>query len=216
MSINLGYALGALMTIFSLDRYAGEIQALIAGEKPTPADKPQRVRDVVLSTLLDEMGGKKFEEFVRHLLEVVGFSSETTQYIKDKGIDVNGILDAEGLADITLRVQARRIRSSIGNKDILALRGALGQGEHGCFITTSSFTHQAIEESEAKGKLTIKLIDGNDLAALILRHYDDLAEEYKSKFPIRRKKDYNIEDQFVMADPETEDGEVAVLIIKAQ
>lgn len=207
MSINLGYSLGALMTLFSLNKYAQEIQALIAGEKFTPADKPQRVRDVVLS-MLYEMDGKEFEQFVCHLLEVVGFSSEATQYVSDKGIDVNGVLDAEGLADITLRVQVKRVRSSIGNKEILALRGALGQGEHGCFITTSNFTSQAIQESEAKGKLAIKLIDGSDLAALILRHYDDLAEEYKSKFSIKRRKDFNIEDQFELADVEVEEEEV--------
>ncbi|MCB9772259.1 MAG: restriction endonuclease [Candidatus Omnitrophica bacterium] len=195
MSTSLGYSLGGLLTVFSLDKYSDEINALIQGDKYTPAEKPQRVRDVILEGLL-EMDGREFEQFIRHVLEVVGFSSETTQYVSDKGIDVNGVLDAEGLADITLRVQVKRVRSSIGNKDILALRGALGQGEHGCFITTSGFTSQAIEEAEAKGKLHIKLIDGNDLSTLILRHFDELSDEYKSRFNIRRKKDFNIEEQF--------------------
>jgi predicted Mrr-cat superfamily restriction endonuclease len=198
MSVNLSYSLGALQTVFSLNKYADEITALISGEKFTPADKPQRVRDVILSSLY-EMDGKEFEEFVCHLLDVVGFSSETTQYVSDKGIDINGILDAEGLADITLRVQVKRVKGSISNKEVLALRGALGQGEHGCFITTSSFTSQAIEESEAKGKLGIKLIDGSDLSALILRHFDELNEDYKAKFGIRRRKDFNIEQQFEIA-----------------
>ncbi len=58
-------------------------------------------------------------------------SAETTQYTADNGIDVNGILDAEGLASTTLRVQVKRKSSSIRNKDVLALRGALSQGEDG-------------------------------------------------------------------------------------
>ncbi|RJS85475.1 hypothetical protein CW713_01440 [Methanophagales archaeon] len=56
---------------------------------------------------------------------MIGFTVETTQYVGDKGIDVNGILDAEGLADVILRVQVKKVRGSIENKEILALRGAL-------------------------------------------------------------------------------------------
>jgi len=143
-----------------------------------------------------ELRGNEFEEFIRHLLEIIGFSSETTQYVADKNIDLNGTLNAEGLADITLRIQVKRLRSSVSNKEILALRGALRQEEHGCFVTLSNFTKSAIEEAQADGKIPIKLIDGEDLAGLVLRHYDDIDDTYKSLFVIRRKKDFNIEDQF--------------------
>lgn len=195
MTTNLSYAVGATLTIFSLDKYADEIDALIAGKTFTPAEKPQRIRDVILSGLM-EFKGKEFEEFIRHVLEIIGFTAETTPYVGDKGIDVNGILDAEGLADITLQVQVKRVKGSIGNKEILALRGALSQGEHGCLITLSSFTPQAIEEAQAQGKIPIKLIDGDDLSGLILKHFDEIDDKYKKKFEIRRKKDFNIEDQF--------------------
>ncbi|HJH25478.1 MAG TPA: hypothetical protein C5S37_01620, partial [Methanophagales archaeon] len=93
-------------------------------------------------------------------------------------------------------VSLHTFRGSIGNKEILALRGALSQGEHGCLITLSSFTPQAIEEAQAQGKIPIKLIDGDDLSGLILKHFDEIDDEYKKKFEIRRKKDFNIEDQF--------------------
>lgn len=159
MSTNLAYALGATLTIFSLNRYAEELGNLISGTKYTPADKPQRIRDIVLNNLL-ELDGKEFEEFIKDLLEIIGFSAETTQYVADKGIDVNGTLNAEGLADVTLRIQVKRVRSSISNKEILALRGGLKQEEHGCFITLSTFTKSAIEEAQAQGKIPIKLIDG--------------------------------------------------------
>jgi hypothetical protein len=168
-----------------------------------------------LSALL-ELNAKQFETFITHLLETIGFSAETTQYVGDKGIDVNGILDAEGLADITLRVQVKRVRSSIGNKEVLALRGALSQGEHGCLITVSNFTNKALEEAEAPKKTLIKLIDGNDLAGLILKHYDDLDERYKSAFSIRRKRDYNIEDQFEAVDTIEEEKEQAKVTVREE
>ena len=195
MSTNLAYSLGATLTIFSLNRYAEELDSLISGEKYTPADKPQRVRDIVINNLL-ELNGKQFEEFVKELLEIIGFTAETTQYVADKGVDVNGTLNAEGLADVTLRIQVKRVRGSISNRDILALRGVLRQEEHGCFVTLSTFTKSAIEEAQAEGKIPIKLIDADDLAALVLKHFDDIDDKYKSGFGIKRKKDFNIEDQF--------------------
>lgn len=195
MSTNLSYALGALLTVYSLDQYSEELKALLAGESYTPADKPQRIRDLVLSGLL-ELDGKEFEHFIKHILEIIGFTAETTQYVADKNIDINGTLNAEGLADIILRIQVKRVRASISNKEILALRGALRQEEHGCFITLSTFTKSAIEEAQAAGKIPIKLIDGEDLAGLVLRHYDEVDDLYKTRFSIRRKKDFNIEDQF--------------------
>ncbi|HEQ97876.1 MAG TPA: hypothetical protein ENO22_00875 [candidate division Zixibacteria bacterium] len=195
MSTNLSYALGAILTICSLDKYADELDALIAGETYTPAEKPQKIRDIILEGL-KQLDGKEFEIFIRHVLEIIGFTAETTPYVSDRGIDVNGTLDAEGLASVTLRVQVKRVSSSIGNKHVLALRGALGQGEHGCLITISSFTSSALEEAEAPGKVLIKLIDGNDLAGIILKHFDEVDEPYRQRFGIRRKKDFNIEEQF--------------------
>lgn len=204
MSTNFSYSLGATLTIFSLNKYANEIEALILGETPTPAEKPEKIRDVVLQDLMN-LDGKEFEEFTRHLLEVLGFTAETTQYVGDKGIDVNGILNAEGLAEVTLRVQVKRVHGSIGNKDVLAIRGALGLGEHPCLITLSKFSSSAQEEASAPNKTTVKLIDGQDLAAIILKHFDELDDEYKDMFNIRRKKDLNIEDQFEYCDKTNED-----------
>jgi predicted Mrr-cat superfamily restriction endonuclease len=213
MSTNLAYALGGLLTIYSLDKYDHELAALIAGERYTPAEKPTRIRDIVLDGLLG-LNAKEFEKFIRHLLELIGFAAETTQYVGDKGIDVNGILDAEGLANVTLRVQVKRIRSSISNREVLALRGALSQGEHGCLVTLSTFTTQAIEEAAAPGKVVIKLIDGNDLAGLILKHFEELDDGYKKLFLIRKKKDFKIEDQFESYDEEAVDLEESQVVEK--
>ena len=208
MSVNLSYTLGAILTIFSLNKHANEIENLILGQTPTPAEKPQRIRDIIIDSLTG-LDGKEFEEFIKHILEVVGFTAETTQYVGDKGIDVNGVLDAEGLAEITLRVQVKRVHGSINNKEVLAIRGALEQGEHPCLITLSKFTSKAQEEAVATGKIPVKLIDGYDLAGLILKHFDEIDEKYKDIFNIRRKKSLNIEDLFEL-DIATEEEEKVI------
>jgi restriction system protein len=187
MSSNLTYSLGATLTIFSLDKYSGEIQSLIDGKSITPAEQPERIRDVIINGLF-ELDGKEFEEFASHLLSIIGFKATTTQYVGDKGIDVNGILNVDGIAEIILRVQVKRMKGSIGNKDILAMRGTLAQGEHACFITLSSFSKQAQVEAEAAGKVSVKLIDGEDLASLVLKHFDDIDQKYRSLFLIKKRK----------------------------
>jgi len=74
---------------------------------------------------------------VTHLLSIIGFEAATTQYIGDKGVDVIGTLNPEGLTNITLKAQVRRVKGSIGIKEILMLRGTLAPDEHGVFIATS-------------------------------------------------------------------------------
>ncbi len=195
MSTNLSYSIGGLLTIFSLKKYSRELDVLMGREPSTPAEKPEGIRKIVLENLYN-LDGREFEEFISHILEVVGFTAETTQYTKDKGIDVNGVLDAEGLASITLRVQVKRRKGSISNKEVLELRGGLNPNEHGCLITLSRFTKQAGEEAQAPTRTPIKLIDGDDLAGLILKHFDLIDDKYKKVFGIRKKKDFNIEEQF--------------------
>jgi restriction system protein len=201
MTTNLAYAIGSSLTIFSLNNYAPEIEALISGQPSvTPAEAPQTIRDVILDGLMN-LDGKEFEEFVRHLLSILGFQATTTPYVGDKGIDVNGILDAEGLAEIVLRVQVKRVHGAIGNKDVLAIRGATGQGEHACLVALSGFTGPAREEASAPGKTSVKLVDGDELAAIILKNFDEIDEEYRELFPIARKKEIHIEDQFEFIEP---------------
>ncbi len=197
MSTTLSYGMGAIMTLFSLNKYAGEIEALLSGEEYSPAEKPLRIRDQVIIQLM-ELNGKEFEEFVMHLLNVIGFHAETTQYTNDKGIDVVGILDAEGLADITVRVQVKRKSGAIGRRVVQELRGAVNRDEHPCIITTGGFHKNAIIEAEDQNKVPVKLVDGDDLAALVLKHFDNLDDRYKVLLAIRRKR-INVEDQFELA-----------------
>lgn len=214
MSTSMAYSLGAIMTVFSLDQYAQEIEALMAGKEFSPAEKPLRIRDQVLQQLM-ELDGREFEEFIMHLLNIIGFKASTTQYTNDKGIDVIGILDAEGLADITVRVQVKRVGSAIGRRIVQELRGAINRDEHPCIITTSTFHNNAIEEAEDPSKVAVKLVDGDDLASLILNHFDDLDDRYKVLLGIHRRRT-QLEDQFESGDEVEEVQEIAKVDIEAK
>ncbi len=200
MSTNLSYSLWATLTIFSLNKYWEELQNLIDGSDYTPADKPQRVRDCIIDGLL-QFDWKEFEIFIKHLLTLIWFEAEETPYVWDKGVDIVGILHADWLANIQLKIQAKRYESQkISNDVVLQLRWTLKTDEHWCIITTSSFTWPAIECSTEEWLKPIKLVDGYDLASIILTHYDNLDPSYKDIFSIRRKIEYNIEEQFEITD----------------
>jgi predicted Mrr-cat superfamily restriction endonuclease len=203
MSTPLSYGMGAIMTLFSLNKYADEIEALLSGKEYSPAEKPIRIRDQVIAQLM-HLTGEEFEEFIMHLLNVVGFEATTTQYTNDKGIDVVGILDAEGLADIIVRVQVKRKSGAIGRKVVQEIRGAVYRDEHPCIITTGTFHKNAIIEAEDANKTPVKLVDGDDLAVLVLKHFDDLDDQYKSLIGIRRKR-INFEEQFELSISTDED-----------
>lgn len=182
-------SLGALLTVFSLNRRRQEIMQLIGNG--TPGTETEVTGDelarVIISRLFN-LDPKTFEQFITDLFALVGFEATTTKYTQDKGIDVIGTLSPEGLANVTLKAQVKRVSRRISNKEVLMLRGALGVDEHGVFITTGRFTKQAVTEAEAEGKKPIAIIDGQMLFDLILTHYDELDKKYKEVLQLEKRK----------------------------
>ncbi len=190
LPVKLRTSLGSLLTVFSLDRRKQEIMSLLGprpeGELPVTVTGDELAK-VIISRLFN-LDPEKFEHFVTHLLTLVGFEATATQFVSDGGVDIIGTLNPEGLADITLKAQVKRVSGHISNRDILMLRGTLGVDEHGVLITTGGFTKQAQIEAEAEGKKPIALIDGGTLVDLILTHYDELDEEYKELLQLRKRE----------------------------
>ena len=184
-------SIGSLLTVFSLDHHKQEIQKIITGIEPETKGEEKVTGDklaiAVLSRLF-ELDSKQFEEFIAHFLSVLGFEAATTRYVGDKGVDVIGTLNAEGLANITLRIQVKRIQGSLGIDEVLKIRGTLGADEHGAIISTSKFTKQAKEEAQNEKRKSIALVDGEDLVDLILKYYDELDEKYKQLLCLRKEE----------------------------
>jgi restriction system protein len=149
-----------------------------------------------LTERLMKMKPREFEEFISHLLSVSSFKAENRRYVADKGIDIDGYFSTE-LIIMDLKVQVKCVSGTLGNKVVLQLRGTLGTDEHGAIVTTSTFTRHAIEEAESTGKKNIKLIDRDSLVDLVLSHYDELDDQYKSLLNLK-KKEIPLIDQFYL------------------
>jgi restriction system protein len=113
-----------------------------------------------------------FERLAQRLLRESGFVQvEITGKSGDGGIDGKGLVKISGFLSFHVIFQCKRYRGSIIPSQIRDFRGAMqGRADKGLFITTGSFTREAIKEATRDGVPPIDLIDG-DLLCEKLREY---------------------------------------------
>ena len=110
-----------------------------------------------------------FERLTKRLLRESGFVQvEVTGRSGDGGIDGKGILRLQNILSYHVVFQCKRYQGSVGSGAIRDFRGAMvGRGDKGIFITSGTFTRDAIKEATRDGAPTIDLIDGEMLAEML-------------------------------------------------
>ncbi|GAH96991.1 unnamed protein product, partial [marine sediment metagenome] len=93
--------------------YITHMPELIVASIPLIKEDPGNELAKVIISRLFNLAPEKFEHFVTHLLTLVGFEATATQYTGDRGVDVIGTLNPEGLANITLKAQVKRMGISL-------------------------------------------------------------------------------------------------------
>lgn len=118
-------------------------------------------KEDLLSTLFNIPPGA-FERLSQRLLRESGFIQvEVTGKTGDGGIDGKGIVRIIGFLSFHVIFQCKRYRGSITPSQIRDFRGAMqGRADKGLFITTGTFTREAIKEATRDGAPPIDLIDG--------------------------------------------------------
>jgi len=149
-------------------------------------DQFKRINNLLALEILEKVkkvNPKRFEEIVLDLLLAMGYggslgSGQTTDYIKDEGVDA--IIKEDKLGLDVIYVQAKRWKNTVGRPDIQAFTGSLEgkKARKGVFITTSRFTkeaHEFVRHIEKK----IILIDGELLGKYMLEHNVGMSEDRK-------------------------------------
>jgi len=134
----------------------------------------QSLRSDLLDQLL-KVEPYRFEQVVIDLLFAMGYggsreeAARVTKRAGDEGID--GVINEDRLGLDVIYVQAKRWKSTVGRPDIQGFVGALAgkQAHKGVFITTSSFSQEAIQFARNISQKVI-LIDGGRLADLMIEH----------------------------------------------
>lgn len=135
--------------------------------------------DSDLKDALQRMDNYEFEHFVGDLWEQMGWSTEVSTQSADKGIDV--IATRRSPYEEKALIQAKRYgpNTTVGSPDIQQY-ASLKHQRHGVdkvlVVTTNGFSGQA---EEIAHKLNVKLVDGDDLVALVSElEARDLVEKY--------------------------------------
>lgn len=145
----------------------------------------QRLQGDLEQELLDSIrtiSPERFERLVVHLLENMGYGQgESVGRSGDGGID--GIINQDALGLEKVYIQAKRYTTgSVGEPEIRNFSGSLDArgASKGVFITTSTFNSTARQTAQAisAGNKFIRLVDGNELAQLMIRHGVGVVTEY--------------------------------------
>jgi restriction system protein len=200
------YEIGSAVTLFRVKTHAGEFEAFLNGQAVEPQnadgtagdeaakaeDEPnaerieEYTRDFVIETLLRQIEGVRFEYFVAHLLEAMGYRTQVTKASGDGGFDVIAHRDPLGLEPPIIKVQCKRTIGSIGAPEVQKLTGTLAPGgsELGLFVTLGAYSSDA--QHLGRTRQDLRLVNGNELVQLIFAHYEQFSPEWKRLLPMRR------------------------------
>ena len=173
-------------------------EKVVEQEEQTPEESLdysyQKIRKALALELLNKVMNLTpafFEKLVVELLVKMGYGGSIKDAGKaigksgDEGID--GTIKEDKLGLDIIYIQAKRWQPGnvIGRPELQKFVGALaGQGaKNGIFITTSSFTKEALEYSP-KNETKIVLINGEQLAQLMIDY--DLGVSLVNKYEIKR------------------------------
>lgn len=179
----------------NVSRHASKREVNEIGEK-TPSEMLeqayQTLREELSQDLINQImncTSEFFEKLVVELLVKMGYggslrdAGQAVGRSHDEGID--GIIKEDKLGLDVIYIQAKRWQGVVGRPDIQKFVGAL-QGQRankGIFITTSSFTREAVEYITSI--LTrIILIDGKQLAELMIDY--DIGVSTVSTYMVKR------------------------------
>jgi restriction system protein len=188
------YEMGSALSLFQIKNYADEIYAALKGEKTLVSPQEEAVsmvaediedqtRDFVLKQLERNLKGLPLEEFIKHLLEKMGYRARLMP-ANEPSVDIIAHKDELGFEPPIIRVQVKSSPDKVSDKDVSALYGKVGYSEFGLLVTLGEFTYPAWQFATGKGNL--RLIDGTELVELILEHYDDFDPRYKGIVPLKK------------------------------
>ncbi|MEP7246124.1 MAG: restriction endonuclease [Gammaproteobacteria bacterium] len=134
------------------------------------------LRKTVAAELIETLAQvtpQHFETIVLDLLHRMGYGASRGDLLQVGGVGdagIDGVISLDRLGLEKVYVQAKRWQGSVGRPEVQAFYGALAgqRANKGVFITTSTFTQQAIEFARSVERIV--LVDGERLATLMTDH----------------------------------------------
>lgn len=196
--------IGSFITLFSVRKHAGEFLAKVGSAPATPIvdeeSEPavsddvasqsasqlaeENTQDFIVRRIHTGLSGYEFEHLTAHLMECMGYTARVSEKSGDGGVDVIAHMDELGFQPPIIKIQCKRQTSQVGEPEVSQLLGTLGEGEYALFVTLGSYTRQA--RMRERNTARLRLIDGEDLVALVLQHYAKMSPRYRALIPLKQ------------------------------
>lgn len=184
LSIPLQNTLRSSLTVYYVKQENAFLEAI--GVIKLDTKDEIEYENLVLDRVL-ELSPEEFEILVTELMSAIGFTATHVGKSGDGGIDAEGNLDIYNMANIDLKIQAKRYRkeSRINAKTVRDFRGSLPTDSQGAIITTCEFRQKAKDEANKQGFKRIGLIGGSKLVEILIENYEKLSEDMKEKLRMK-------------------------------
>jgi restriction system protein len=185
--------LPSLLTVFQVEHQEQLIDAIRcspAAEEPARSSTGRTSRRLVLQQVLG-LTAQEFEGLVAHLLEALGFEDGKLHELhgpRRAVVDAHGALRLPLPARIPVHARFHRgnLGARIGAAPVRELRQVIPFGAHGIFISTADFDPAATAAASEAGFARISLVNGDQLADLLVRHGSQLPEEIRDRLPLEQ------------------------------
>ncbi len=148
-------------------------------------DLLDRAREFIKDRLLN-LSPDELEQLTATVLRAMGYKARVTRKGPDRGRDV--LASPDGLGFQTPRIVAEvkhRSREAMGSPQVRSFLGGLRAGDNGLYVSTGGFTREARYEAE-RASIPVSLVDLDDLAELVIEHYDRFDAEGRGLLPLIR------------------------------
>lgn len=194
-------SLGSTLTLFSINNLiASEFLNLINGDIPPSIINESSIEEDDIEQLKDDtiershelikdkivqLNPDEMEELTASILRAMGYKAKVAPKGPDRGVDVIASPDGLGLTQPRIKSEVKHRDGAMGAPAIRGFIGALRDGDSGLFVSTGGFTREARYEAE-RSTIPLTLIDLDDLADLIVRHYETFDLEGRALVPLVR------------------------------
>jgi len=163
------------------DRSSDGVETPATPEQAITSETITRSERVLRTLVEDELRERmaamtptRFEWLVEQLVVRLGYGASDSEVRSalssgsgDTGVD--GVIKEDRLGLGQIYLQAKRWQNRVGRPEIQSFVGAMhGRAQKGVFITTSDFSREAREYADSLHGLRLRLVDGRELASLMV------------------------------------------------
>lgn len=193
-------SLGGVMTLYRVAEEAADDLAGLSQSGGTWGDA-EAEEEVELEQLKDDTVGRahelikdkilkldeeELEQLVATLLRAMGYKARVSPKGPDRGVDVFASPDGLGLEEPRIKAEVKhRPKTHMGAPDIRSFLGGLRQGDRGLYVSTGGFSKDAGYEAD-RATVPVTLVALDDLATLVVTHYDNFDAEGRSLIRLTR------------------------------